>query len=390
MKILIASDWYKPVVNGVVTSVVNLETELRRRGHDVRILTLSLERKHTQTDNVYYIKSYSAERIYPAARIAPHISWSMMEAIVDWRPDVIHTQCEFSSFHIARKISERTGAPIVHTYHTVYEDYTHYFSPSRTLGKKAVVLFTRNVLRKVDGVIAPTEKVSRLLHSYGVETGVYTVPTGIDLPHFDPVRCHKENAAMRQSLGIPQDNTVLLYLGRLAKEKKIDELLGFARRLADRRLTLLIVGGGPDAERLQARAAQLKLEGTVVFTGMVPPAETAKYYRLADVFVSASQSETQGLTYIEALANGLPALCREDECLEGVVVDGENGYQYNDFDEFAAHLYEIVGDPQTRDRMAAQARRHADEEFSSEVFAARAEEVYHRALESKTLETTAV
>ncbi|MEG1651629.1 MAG: glycosyltransferase family 4 protein [Oscillospiraceae bacterium] len=379
MKILIATDWYKPIVNGVVTSVLNLETELRKRGHEVKVLTLSRDRKCAETENTYYLKSYAANKIYPKARVALRISDDMLDEIVRWCPDIIHTQCEFSSFHIARKIAERTGAPIVHTYHTVYEDYTHYFSPSKNLGRKAVVLFTRNILRKVDGVIAPTEKVTKILQNYGVETGIYTVPTGIDMAQFQHEMSEQERNEMKKSLGIPAENTVLLFLGRLAKEKNIEELIEFSMRLEDRNTTLLIVGGGPDYDELKKESKKLSPD-TVVFTGMVPPENIAKYYQLGDVFVSASQSETQGLTYVEALASGLPALCREDDCLEGVVVDGVNGYQYSGFDEFSRRLNDIMVDKSGDDSMSKNAKRIAQDEFSSTVFAKRAEDVYKMAI----------
>ena len=129
---------------------------------------------------------------------------------------------------------------------------------------------------------------------------------------------------LRASLGIPAENTVLVCVGRLAEEKNIQELLKLRASLGSRPVTLLLVGDGPDRARLERAAHDLRLEApAVIFAGMVAPEEVPDWYRLGDLFVSASSSETQGLTYIEALAAGVPALCRADPCLEGVIQDGE-------------------------------------------------------------------
>lgn len=229
--------------------------------------------------------------------------------LMDWRPDVIHSQCEFSTFFLARPHRRGAGCPLVHTYHTVYEDYTHYFSPSVRWGRCAVAAFSRWVAAQVDGMIAPTGKVRGLLQGYGVRCPVFVVPTGIDLRRFqqegDPMR----RPVLRASLGIPAENTVLVCVGRLAEEKNIQELLKLRASLGSRPVTLLLVGDGPDRPRLEQVAHDLRLEApAVIFAGMVPPEEVPEWYRLGDLFVSASSSETQGLTYIEALAAGVPAL----------------------------------------------------------------------------------
>ena len=294
MKILITTDWYTPAVNGVVTSVKNLQRELERRGHEVRILTLSQSLHSWSRDGVTAIGSVNAGRIYPGARLRTAMAGRWVRELMDWRPDVIHSQCEFSTFFLARRIAEELDVPLVHTYHTVYEDYTHYFSPSVRWGRCAVAAFSRWVAAQVDGMIAPTGKVRGLLQGYGVRCPVFVVPTGIDLRRFqqegDPMR----RAVLRASLGIPAENTVLVCVGRLAEEKNIQELLKLRASLGSRPVTLLLVGDGPDRPRLEQVAHDLRLEApAVIFAGMVPPEEVPEWYRLGDLFVSASSSETQ-------------------------------------------------------------------------------------------------
>lgn len=126
-------------------------------------------------------------------------------------------------------------------------------------------------------------------------------------------------------------------------------------------MTLLLVGDGPDRPRLEQVAHDLRLEApAVIFAGMVPPEEVPEWYRLGDLFVSASSSETQGLTYIEALAAGVPALCRADLCLEGVILEGENGWQYHSTVEFRQRLEEFLASPETHEALKRRAAESAE------------------------------
>ena len=229
---------------------------------------------------------------------------------------MVHSQCEFTTFWFAAKIAKAAGAPLLHTYHTVYEDYTHYFSPNRAFGKRAAAVFSRLVLGRVDGVIVPTDKVKRLLEGYGVRQPIWTVPSGIDCARFRKARRERKERPAGASLR-------LLFLGRLAREKNLEELLIWMAGSRGKNYHLLVVGDGPYRPELEALAGRLGLYGRVEFAGMVPPEQTAFWYQKGDVFVCASRSETQGLTYLEALAAGLPAVCRADDCLEGVIENGE-------------------------------------------------------------------
>ena len=376
MKILITSDWYIPAVNGVVTSVKNLRRELERRGHEVRILTLSQTTHSWEKDGVTYLGSIAAGLIYPGARLRTALGGKWVRELVKWGPDVVHSQCEFSTFFLARRIAEERNIPLIHTYHTVYEDYTHYFSPSVHFGKKAAAIFTRWVARHTDCLIAPTGKVRMLLQNYRVQRPVFVVPSGIDLERFQEGPDPLCSAVLKSSLGIPQENTVLVFVGRLAEEKNLSELLRFRANLGPGGVTLLLVGDGPARQHLEAEAAKLGLEAPdAVFAGMVAAEQVVDWYQLGDLFVNASTSETQGLTYAEALAAGVPVLCRADPCLMGVVRDGENGWQYRDEADFRQKLDGFISHPQYREQMARQARASA-EEYSAKRFAERVEDIF--------------
>ncbi|WP_295582614.1 glycosyltransferase [uncultured Oscillibacter sp.] len=376
MKILITTDWYSPAVNGVVTSVKNLRRELEARGHEVRVLTLSQTTRSCAQDGVTALGSVAAGLVYPGARLRTALAGRYVRELVAWGPDVVHSQCEFSTFFLARRIAEELDVPLVHTYHTVYEDYTHYFSPSVRFGKKAVAVFSRWVAAQTDCLIAPTGKVRLLLEDYNVDRPVFVVPSGIDLRRFQRRMDPWRTAVLKASLEIPADRLVLVNVGRLAEEKNLEELLRLRAAMGPGGTTLLLVGDGPHRGKLEALAAELGLAAPdVVFAGQVAPEQVADWYQVGDLFVSASTSETQGLTYVEALAAGVPVLCRADPCLAGVVREGENGWQYRNEAEFSKKLTLFLAQPHRSQALSAAARRSA-EAFSAEAFAQQVEEIY--------------
>ena len=383
MKILLTTDCYTPMVNGVVTSVLTLKQALTAQGHEVRVLTLSRTAHSYQDGDVTYIGAVSAGMIYPGARLRTAPALALLRSIARWRPDVIHSQCEFSTFFMARRLAAATGAPLVHTYHTVYEDYTHYFSPSRRWGRAAVAAFTRWVVGQTACVIAPTEKVRRLLEGYRVASPIAVIPTGIDLSRFTASADDgAARSALRCRLGLPDDAVVLTYVGRLAEEKNLTQLVRYVAGVRDENIRLLLVGDGPYRPTLEQQVRELGIGQRVCFAGMVAPEQVPAYYRAGDLFVSASSSETQGLTYIEALASGLPALCRQDPCLTGVIRDGVNGWQFRDGAEFRTDLRRFLDDPALRVHMSANAAAMARREFSAETFGRRAAELYEQVIQA--------
>lgn len=379
MKILITTDLFTTDTNGVVTSVKNLRRELERRGHEVRILTLSEGTYSYRLGNVFYIRSLSLQKVYPDVRMATSYHHRLIRQIIAWRPDVIHSQCEFFTFQFAHYISKHTQAPIVHTYHTLYEQYAHYVMPVKELGNVAVRNLSRLRLKRVRRIIAPTHKVEKTLRDYGLETPICVVPSGIQLERHHCRMTAEERENRRKELGISGEGTVLINIGRLGFEKNLEELVRYFAALERKNLYFLIVGDGPARESLQKEANTLGVGDRVIFTGMVPPAQVQKYYQLGDIFVAASTSETQGLTFIEAAANGLPLLCRQDPCLEGVLLSGENGYTYETQAQFQESLSRMLDDPIWLQKASGCSEQIA-ERFSTRAFGEEVEKIYQEVL----------
>ena len=389
MKVLITTDLFTVRTNGVVTSTHNLIAELKARGHEVKVITFSENGKSRKEEDVYYVGSVTMEWIYPNLRFSLIRANKFVKEILEWHPDVIHSQCEWFTMGFAKRIAKKTGAPIVHTYHTLYEDYVGYAIPFKRFGKWFVrEIITRKNLKNVAAIIAPTEKVKEnLINNCGVKNRIEVIPSGICLDKHKIDFSEAERREGRARYGFNDSHFVLVNLGRLGTEKNLEEVITYFSKIVDKHADarLLIVGGGPAKEELEALADKLNLGERIVFAGMVEPNDVARYYRLGDLFVCASTSETQGLTYIEAAANGLPLLCRHDTCYDGVMLDGENGFRYTTFDEYSTHLDYIMSHPEWCD--AAKGRSvEISENYDRPVFGAAVESLYKDAVSVKSAE----
>ncbi len=383
MKILLTCDRYYPAVNGVTTSVMNLKKALEKKGHEVKVVTLSESHDTKISSDVIYMGSHSARYVYPDVRAKMHPQQETLRPILEWQPDIIHVNTEFSTFLYARKIAKTTNVPMILTYHTDYEDYVHYVHIPKLLGHPLVKRAVRFIASRMEAVIAPTEKTKRLLESYHVNKRIDVIPTGLDLDKYRTKTSPEELSELRKRYGIREDVPSIIYLGRMGKEKNLSEIIDYLSRYDRHDFQFICVGDGPDLSDIKAQVEASSIRSRTIFTGMVAQDEVAKYYRLGDLFVSASQSETQGLTYIESLAAGVPILCRKDTCLDGVVEQGKNGWTFETEEEFRCYLDTFLDNYGKSREMGEYASRIAFEKFSSDTFADRVLEVYRYAIESR-------
>lgn len=366
------------MINGVVISTSNLYRELRNQGHEVKILTLSHTGEESVQGDIYYLKSIKIN-VYPDARMKVPFRNKLIKEILDWHPDIVHSQTEFSTMVVAKHIVKKLNIPQIHTYHTMYEDYLNYLLGGRILKRGVAAKVTKLLLNSLDGVIAPTDKTKAALRGYGVDSDINIIPTGIDIDKFQKKLNEEEKDALLLNLGIKKEDKIMAYVGRVAEEKNIDEILNLFPQVLEKVVNakILIVGGGPHLESLKDLVKEKALENKVIFTGMVEPKDVYKYYNLAHLFVTASTSETQGLTYLEALSSGCPIVCKYDKAIEEVVLQGINGFSYKNDWEFILYTSEILLNEELREELSIKAKGKALE-YSSGAFANRVLALYSK------------
>lgn len=386
MRIGIFTDTYYPEVNGVANSAYLLKKELEENGNQVYVFTVSNPEMNEPENHVYRMKSVPCpllnERRMSCASLK---KW--YRVIAELNLDVIHTQTEFIVGYLGRRAAKKFGIPLLHTYHTIYEDYTHYLKiPGNDRMKGLVRSLSRICCDKADQVIVPTEKVEKMLIKYGVRKPIAIQPTGTPIQKFKLVD-YEMVAEIKKKYRLKQENRILMSIGRLSNEKNIGELIDFMKSLVltDTKVKLLVVGNGPERNNLENKAKELKLTEHIIFTGEVSWKQIQNYYAIGDVFVCASKSETQGLTYIEAMASGKPILVRKDECLDGVLRQGENGYGYQNKKEFL-DFYNQIFKSENYQFMVGKAMITATQ-LSAEVFGKNIEHIYKKIVASKCQES---
>ena len=384
MKIGIFTDAYVPQIGGVSTSCLLLKNELTKRGHKVFVFTTSDPAAPLEEHGVIRVPSLP---FVSSKRVAVNYNPMLIGRVRKLELDLIHTQTEFGLGIFGRSICRQTGIPHVHTYHTLYEDWLH-----GQLKKGPIDLIARNGARRLSAtfcnsaqhIIVPTIKTRKLLLSYGVTKPIDIIPTGIELEKFFQA---KQDAAaisrVKEELGIKPEDKVLLYLGRISDEKSITQLFDYLEPWlkVHREARFILVGEGPLRGELMRFVEQHKLLGQVIFTGGVALAAVPHLYAIADVFMSASRSETQGLTYIEALATAVPILVRRDEALEGVVEEGRNGCYFDDRESFVAALDRILEQDESSYAQMSKQALASSEKYSVEAFATSVEALYARQIE---------
>ena len=221
------------------------------------------------------------------------------------------------------------------------------------------------------------------MESYKIKCPIEVIPSGIDMNIYRRKISKKERIKILSELGLANSNKYLVTVCRLAAEKNIEELLRYLPKLVmkDKDIKLIIVGDGPYKTKLVKEINKLSMSDHVVFAGAVSRDEIYKYYQLGSVFVSASTSETQGLTYIEALASGMPMVCKKDKCLDGVIEKGKNGFVFENENEFLENVLLILNDKVLADRMHRNSLKKSDD-FSKEEFGLTVEKLYKKVLGS--------
>lgn len=391
MNIGLFTDTYYPEINGVANSVFLLKKELEAKGHTVYVITTKTPDAPENEVNVFRVPSMSCSFV-PERRIGLFYQPLLAKKIRQLDLDVIHTHTEFSLGIFGRIMAKELLLPVVHTYHTIYEDYTHYikeYISNAERAKKIARSFSKISVKGAEEIVVPTQKVKELLVSYGVQGDITVIPTGINLEKFGTRDTMEQREHYRKDLGLKPEDKAILYIGRISKEKNIDEIMQYLDGYFDihNDCKFVIVGDGQYRKSvLEPLKATLKHGDRMLFAGSKSWDDIAHYYQTGDVFVSASTSETQGLTYIEALASGLPVVARADECLDNVIEQGVNGFTYETETEFLEYLDNVLYKEQDNVANAenyigpwTKVAMESVEKFSTKVFADKIENIYFHA-----------
>ena len=389
MRIGIFTDTYLPYISGLVTSELMLKNSLEALGHEVYIVTANLENFKYINDKKNKIIKISGLPIgIYDARLTGIYSVSAISEIRKWKLDIIHSQTEFGIGTFARIVAKQLDIPLVHTYHTMYEDYIYYITKGHfdKPSKKLVEYLTRFYCdTTVSELIVPSRKIYNIfINKYEVNKRISIIGTGIDIDNFSKEKFKKEDIdLLRKKYKIKSTDFVIGSVSRIAKEKSIDRIINTFNDVLKKipNAKLLIVGDGPDKEELMNLVKEKELEKSVVFTGKVELKNIGIYYQLMDVFVTFSTTETQGLTVIEAMASSLPVLAIKDDSFIDSVKHNKNGYLFKTDKEYIDYVYKLYSDKKLYKEQAENSRKLSND-HSSTAFAKQVIEVYNHAIES--------
>lgn len=392
MRVGIFTESYPPLVNGVSTSILMLEHALTKLGHEVFIITVSDNKKDYVLENNGHILRLPSVNLancydYKMTSVYPIKAVNMIKKM---NLDVIHSNVEFTVGIFARVVSEQLSIPLVHTYHTNWEDYTHYITKNKKILDdickkllKYLVVFFED--KTVTELIVPSNKIYNLFKDkYKFTKNIHIIQTGIETSKFYKENFNQKDInSLKKKLGIKKKDFVVMTVSRLAKEKSVDRIINNHKELVKKysNMKLLIVGDGPDIDKLKDEAKSLGVSDSVIFTGKVPLSDIPIYYQLGNVFVTASKSETQGLTVVEAISSSLPVVAVKDDSFVNSVIEEFNGFVFTGDEKYINSISKLYEDKDLYNRLSNQSRL-LSADFSSEYFALKVLKVYETAIEN--------
>lgn len=382
MKIAMFADSFYPIIDGAVIAMENASRGLEARGHEILVVAPRPKTQAKVSWRVHYLPSIEF-KFYPGYRIAISPS-DLLETLRREKVDMIHSHGLASMAILSLTAARALRLPHVLTFHTMVQEALRYYSPLRLredILSELVWVYLRNMLKRPEVVITPSNPIREELLAGGVRMReCRVVPTGVDCTRFSPDR-YDPKFLSRFGLG---GKRVILHVGRLSREKRLDVVLHAVKELApvEPDLRLLVVGDGPAMAFYRQMASKLGVSDRVVFTGFLPDAELPTAYASCELLVIPSTFETQGLVILEAMASGRPVAGMRFRAIPEFVKEGKNGCLFDD-GTCAEAIRRCLGRAESMRLNAVATAR----EFSIEACTARLEEAYERAAELRRLDT---
>jgi 1,2-diacylglycerol 3-alpha-glucosyltransferase len=377
MRVALFTNNYVPFCGGVTISVETLRRGLEAHGHEAWVFAPRFPGTVSDPPRVLRYPSIPAAT-YPEFPLAIPFARRLAARVRNLDVDVFHAHHPFLLGPAAARLARRLRRPLVFTYHTRYDKYAHYVPLSRAVVERAAVALSARFARRADAVIAPSTRVRDELVRGGVRGPIAVIPTGVHLERFRL----GDRCAARRALGLPLDDPLLLYVGRLDREKSVDRVLRAFDHVVGTlvRARLLLVGPGKETVNLRTLAGRLPCATRISFVGARPHDTLPAWYRAADLFLFASETETQGLVLAEAAACGLPAVAVTAPGCDEVVRDGLTGVLTKaEPTALAEAAIGLLLDHGRRAAMAARARAVAEREFDVRLQIERTLAVYEAA-----------
>jgi len=375
MQVAMFTDCYRPIINGVTTAVANLKQGLELQGVGVAILAPDNPGFQETEAGVYRFLSATFP-LQPEERVSFPWPLAHFRTLSRFHPRLIHLHTPFNMGWMGIAAARRLKVPMVFTHHTLWEEYVHYIPfINRKLLRRTAIGLDRYFCHQSRAVIAPSSRVAELLREQGVRTPITILPSGVWVEGFkggDPTW-------LNTRLNLPPEKRILLFVGRIGKEKGLDLLLKSLPiiRAGHPQAHLVLVGGGPDRERLEETAAQLGVMDQVTFAGYLSGRELINAYASARCFVFSSQTDTQGLVLVEAMSAGTPVVAVRASGTQDTVTHDRDGFLTEaDPADLARYVCMILENEALRARLSAGAMEKADS-FSVQAQAAKVLEVYN-------------
>lgn len=383
MKIGIFTNAYKPIISGVVNSIELIKKGLRKLGHKVFIFAPRFSGYRDKEAGVFRFMSVNLTNKIKFPLAIPYDA-RIFNIIDRLDLDLIHCHHPFILGEVGAWFAKKSGVPLVFTFHTQYEQYTHYIPFPQKLVKKMTRTSVLSYTDKCDLIICPSPNILSLLDDYGVTAPFEMINNAIDLRLFQKPK----PAAVRARYGISESDKLLIYVGRMGIEKNIGFMLKAFRNASKEapNAKLMIVGEGPELSALQEIAGRLEIGDKVIFTGRVEYKEIPNYYAAAYAFIMTSTTEVKPLALLEAMASGLPIVAVAACGSSDTVHEGRDGIlTEHDLDKFSGALVKILRDQDLRDRLSIGAKK-TSEEYSMDATSKRLENLYVKLIETKKRE----